>query len=290
MYKNKYFSYLQVAAVVLLTSLSVGCCKEEDRFFATTLQVKAFDADKNELGSQVVKDVTLYVFDKEKTFLGTRELKLSESFTLDFPEHDTLKLVVWGNTGQGNQTITPLKAGDRLDDAFVSLIHTKATLPVAGSPDDLFYVSGDLVTGKNTESVLSLRRKTASVAITARCLREYVGSSEGEFRYVLRKTRDKLNFYGKPTGEDVSYGPASTFNDKGDFVSSVFNILPTDEDLKIDIYHRDVLKATVIADSEGKPLRAVEGRLLNVLVDFQGEISVEVKVTDWGQQEIWKQF
>lgn len=84
--------------------------------------------------------------------------------------------------------------------------------------------------------------------------------------------------------------PEASFNDRGDFVSSVFNILPTEEELRIDIYHRGVLQTTVISDSNGKPLRVSEGRLLNVLVDFDGAISVEVKVTDWGKQEIWKEF
>ncbi|EEC55245.1 hypothetical protein BACEGG_00538 [Bacteroides eggerthii DSM 20697] len=51
-----------------------------------------------------------------------------------------------------------------------------------------------------------------------------------------------------------------------------------------------MLRTTVISDSNGKPLRVSEGRLLNVLVDFDGAISVEVKVTDWGKQEIWKEF
>lgn len=117
-----------------------------------------------------------------------------------------------------------------------------------------------------------------------------MGSSDGDFHYILRKTGNMLDFYGLPNGTDVSYRPEASFNDRGDFVSSVFNILPTEEELRIDIYHRGVLRTTVISDSNGKPLRVSEGRLLNVLVDFDGAISVEVKVTDWGKQEIWKEF
>lgn len=51
-----------------------------------------------------------------------------------------------------------------------------------------------------------------------------------------------------------------------------------------------MLKTTVITDSNGNPLRVSEGRLLNVLVDFQGAVSVDVRVTDWGKQAIWKEF
>lgn len=51
-----------------------------------------------------------------------------------------------------------------------------------------------------------------------------------------------------------------------------------------------MLKTTVIADRNGNPLRVAEGRLLNVLVDFQGAVNVDISVTDWGRQDIWKDF
>ena len=95
-----------------------------------------------------------------------------------------------------------------------------------------------------------------------------MGSSDGDFHYILRKTGSMLDFYGLPNGTDVSYRPEASFNDQGHFVSSAFNILPTEEELRIDIYHRGVLRTTIISDSNGKPLRVAEGRLLNVLVDF----------------------
>ena len=187
-----------------------------------------------------------------------------------------------------------------METAFVSLIQpqTRITYPVAGSPDDLFYGTIDIQTSADGLSAtdalsareLPLRRKVSGVAVTARHLKEYVGSSDGDFHYILRKTGNLLDFYGLPNGTDVSYRPEASFNDRGDFVSSTFNILPTDEELRIDIYHRGVLRTTIISDSNGKPLRVTEGRLLNVLVDFDGAISVEVKVTDWGKEEIWKEF
>lgn len=238
---------------------------------------------------------------KTKTLLDTLHTSLSELVTLDYPGHDVLKLVAWGNGRQGSQTLPALRQGDHLETAFVSLIHqpqTRITYPVAGSPDDLFYGTIDIQTSADALSAtgtlsareLPLRRKVSGVAVTARHLKEYVGSSDGDFHYILRKTGNMLDFYGLPNGTDVSYRPEASFNDRGDFVSSVFNILPTEEELRIDIYHRGVLQTTVISDSNGKPLRVSEGRLLNVLVDFDGAISVEVKVTDWGKQEIWKEF
>lgn len=293
MQKNRFRNCLQMLPVLLFMAfVSVNCTKEDLSGCKPgfPLQVKAFDADDNEVGTETVKDVTLYVFDKDKAFLDTREVILSEYITLDYPDHEHLTVVAWGNSRQGQQTMPALEEGDPLETAFVSLIQTRTILPVVGSPDDLFYGTMDIQAGETSAKVLPVRRKTSGVVVTARYLREFVGSAEGEFRYVLRKSTDKLDFYGKPNGTDVSYSPDAAFDNTGDFVSSIFNILSTDADIKIDIYHRGVLKTTIISDSEGKPLRAVEGRLLNVFVNFKGDVSVDVKVTDWGKKEIWKEF
>lgn len=301
MQKNKFRNCLQILPVLFLMAFVSASCIKDDlsgcpslHVSGLTLQVKAFDADGGTLGSETIKDITLYVFDKDKNLLDTLHTSLSELVTLDYPGHDVLKLVAWGNGRQGSQTLPALRQGDHLETAFVSLIHqpqTRITYPVAGSPDDLFYGTIDIQNAADSSvKELPFRRKVSGVAITARYLKEYVGSSEGDFHCILYKTSDKLDFYGLSSGTDVSYRPDASFNERGDFVSSVFNILPTDEELRIGIYHRGVLKTTIVSDNQGIPLRVAEGRLLNVLVDFKGEISVELKVTDWGKREIWKEF
>lgn len=108
------------------------------------MQVKAFDADGGSLGDETIKDLTLYIFDADKALLDTRNVLLSETVTLDYPGHDNLTLVAWGNGKQGAQSMPALKEGDHLETAFVSLIQTRTTLPVAGSPDDLFYGTIDI--------------------------------------------------------------------------------------------------------------------------------------------------
>ena len=301
MQKNKFRNCLQILPVLFFMAFVSASCIKDDlsgcpspHVSGVTLQVKAFDADGNPLDGGTIKDITLYVFNADKTLLDILHVSLSELVTLDYPGHDNLKLVAWGNGRQGGQTLPALRQGDHLETAFVSLIQpqTRITYPVAGSPDDLFYGTIDIQTSADALSAreLPLRRKVSGVAVTARRLKEYVGSSDGDFHYILRKTGNLLDFYGLPNGTDVSYRPEASFNDRGDFVSSTFNILPTEEELRIDIYHRGVLRTTIISDSNGKPLRVAEGRLLNVLVDFDGAINVEIKVTDWGKEEIWKEF
>lgn len=295
---SKFRNSLGVLVTVLVTAFVVaGCIKEdltgcyEPKF---TLQVRAFDADGKEVGSETVKDVTLYIFDENKKFIDFCQVTLWESVILDYPDHDTLTLVAWGNCKQGHQTMPALQKGDYLETAFVSLIQTQprkiSLIPEAGSPDDLFHGIVNITTNDASGKQLDIRRKTSGVVITTRYLKEYVGTTEGEFSYSLRKSADKLDFYGKPNGMDISYCPDASFNGTDDFVSSIFNILPTDADIKIDIFHQDVLQTTIVSDNQGHPIRAVEGRLLNVFINFKGNISVSVSVTRWGEKEIWKEF
>ena len=151
MQKNKFRNCLQILPVLFLMAFVSASCIKDDlsgcpspHVSGLTLQVKAFDADGGTLGSETIKDITLYVFDKDKNLLDTLHTSLSELVTLDYPGHDVLKLVAWGNGRQGSQTLPALRQGDHLETAFVSLIHqpqTRITYPVAGSPDDLFYGS-----------------------------------------------------------------------------------------------------------------------------------------------------
>ena len=294
MQKNKFHSCLQIVPLLLFMAFVSASCIKDDLSQcekpAFSLQVRAYDADNRPLGPDVVKDVTLYIFDKNKLFLGTQDIRVNETVTADFPGHESLTLVAWGNGGQGHQTKPALRQGDHLETAFVSLIHTRTSLPVAGSPDDLLHGIIDISSGDTSVEELPMRRMTGSVAITARHLRQYAGSGEGEFRYVLRKSTDKLDFYGKPNGSEVCYSPEAAFDANDDFVSSIFHVFPPEHDIRIDIYHRDVLMTTVISDSKGNPLRVETGRLLNVLIDFRGDISVDMIVSEWGKKEIWKEF
>ena len=97
MQKSKFRSCLQMLSVLLLTAfVSVSCIKEDLSECSKpgfSLQVKAFDADNQELASEYVKDITLYIFDKNKLFLDTCEVFLQELVMLDYPGHDSL--TVW---------------------------------------------------------------------------------------------------------------------------------------------------------------------------------------------------
>ena len=140
MQNNKFHYCLHILPILFFMAFVSASCIKDDlsdcpapRTSGFSLQVKAFDADGGSLGSETIKDITLYIFDADKALLDTRNILLSEIVFLDYPGHDNLKLVAWGNGKQGAQSMPALKEGDHLETAFVSLIQTRTTLPVAGS-------------------------------------------------------------------------------------------------------------------------------------------------------------
>lgn len=297
MYNNKSRNCLQVLFILLVMAfVTIGCTKEDisectpDTF---RLTVKAYDAQGKELTVETVKEVTLYVFDQNKQFRGVHtDTKLGQSIVLDYPNHESLIVVAWGNGMQGHQTMPTLTVGDKMETAFVSLSQTKAAMATIQSPDDLFHGVVTLTKeSKKVENNIPIYRKTSSIAITARRLRQYANAGDDNFTYVLRQTGNKLSFEGNEAGELSCYKPQASFiENKDEFTAPIFNILTTDSNIEVDIFHGEIRVVTILKTPDGKPLRAEAGKVLNILIDFTGDISVSVSVTPWGVQQIWKEF
>lgn len=176
MQNNKFHYSLHILPILFFMAFVSASCIKDDlgdcpapRTPGFSLLLKAFDADGGSLDSETIKDITLYIFDADKALLDIRNVLLSETVTLDYPGHDNLKLVAWGNGKQGALLMPALKEGDHLETAFVSLIQTRTTLPVAGSPNDLFYGTIDITPAADASvRELPLRRKVSGVTITAR--------------------------------------------------------------------------------------------------------------------------
>lgn len=296
MQNNKHRNCLQVLFLLIFTAfVTAGCTKEDISQCNTShkFTLKASDADNGDITNpDVVKEIKLYVFDDAKNYLETHNTTIGEVVELNYPHLDKLHIVAWGNLDGGKQKVPTINIGDNLETAFISLHTTKASLPIAQSPDDLFHQDIEVTKEeRKVDNVLTMRRATSSVAITTRKLKEYASVDDDDFSYTLRETTDKLDFYGKPSGtEVVHYRPDAAFDNTGQFVSPIFNILPTTTDIEIDIYHGSDLVASIKDDGKGNPLKAVEGKLLNVLIDFSLSITVKVEVTQWGEQKVWKNF
>lgn len=304
MQNNKFRNYLQMLSVSLVAAFVItGCTKEDlsqciekpDNTYK--LLVKAYDADGVELTTENVKDVALYIFDRDNKFIAIRsEAKLGQSIVLDYPNNDILKVVAWGNGSQGHQAMPTLSVGDKMETAFVSLLNTKATMATIQSPDDLFHGSITLKPeNREMKNTLPIYRKTSGVTITANKLKQHVNASDDDFTYVLRSTGNKINFEGKEAGELSNYIPKASFTEnKDEFIAPLFNILTTASNIEVDIFYGTTKVATVVSAANGEPLRVEAGKVLNILIEFTGDtsadITVKVEVTPWGVEYIWKEF
>lgn len=314
-HRNTYrtaFSALLIAAAML----SVWGCTKEDltECLNPVLNIKAYavvDGGEEEVDDTVISDVSLYVFDEQERFLEYIPCGIRETIALDFPQHKRLHIVSWGNSRCGNLYFPQLKVGTPMSEGFVGLFPADgaSSQSAAGlfssrvggdcytSPDDLFYGKTTLdVEGMTTTSqsiLLSIRRKVASCNVTMVGLQDKFKLTDEELAEVsvnVRETHSTIDFYGRFGGAGAGYRPVGGLNDKGHHITPTFNLFPSvpGEFMTIEIYCADTLLATIAADDSGTKLTAQEGKLLNVLVVFSNQLSVEIKTTPWGEEYVWK--
>ena len=247
-----------------------------------------------------VETLSLYIFDNGQRFLKSLETRVGESLSLYFPDQDTLHVVSWGNLSSEHQQLPQLAAGTPMSEAIIRLIETSppgratTTRSTVDSPDDLFY-SYDVISlqsGTETSHKLQMNRTVGSMAVTLRNLQSYANRYDEHYSLLVRETYDAIDFYGRLTGNKAAYRPTAAFNEQQELVAPLFNLLPShaEGNIEIDVYHQNDLITTVKNDSDGRPLRVLRGQVLNVLVDFKREASVEVSITPWGETQVWKEF
>lgn len=293
--KNRVLRLLPVFA---MAAVATGCgyfsddlsdC--EDNYAFT---IRAYDYQGVQLGRDDVKDVTLFVFDGDSRFLSKKETNINESVSLSTSPGGVLNVVAWGNLREGNQTYTDPQPGDHIDDCFVELkALTRATL-YAMSPGDLFRGMITLSREQQAGNVeLPIYREVGSMTVTVRGLLDPGSTNLDDYRIEVRETYSKVDFRGNPGGARVAYKPAGSFianNGNQDYYVPIFNMLPEPSGVAIDIYHGDTLLHTVTQDSTGNIIAVNKGRLTNVLIDFSVSLSVQVAITDWGSEHLWKEF
>ena len=86
-------------------------------------------------------------------------------------------------------------------------------------------------------------------------------------------------------GGMVGYHPEANMDENGHLHTPVFQTLPTVGGKAYTLYilyNGEVIFSTD-KGSDGKPFVPDIGRLLNIIIDFRGEISAKVIVTPWNQ-------
>lgn len=287
----RYLCYFAAALVM-------SACAKEDMSgctFTCTFTVKAYGENNAELTSDVVSDVILYVFDKDRLFVKEIDAKIGDKVSIDYPEGDEMHVVGWGNLKGNAQERGVINVGEHISSCSnISLKPTTRAHEVCDSPDDLF--SGSITALRNIserELVLPIYRKTGSMNITLLKLQDAAGFYDNDYSIVVRETFNQFDISGNVTGNrTAAYRPTAAFVYNPGLVQTVyyvhdFKLLPDDTGVVIDIYHGSTL-FTTISSCNGLPITIEEGKLTNVLIDFTGSVSVHISMTPWGEKQIWK--
>lgn len=290
---------LRILCLLALTTWFASCIKEDlddcDDRYSLTVRAYAYETGE-ELGSEEVTDLSLYVFDNNLRFLYKIETTIGQKVPVTGPKDENLHIVAWGNLEQGNQSCIDPQPGDRMDDCFVEL-QTQNETRAEGytlSPGDLF--RGGIVLTANDRTgdrVLPIYRTVGSLTVTIRNLQGSTGQTDGDFHIVVRGIYSRIDFDGRATGEETSYLPEGAFasgNRNDEYTVPAFKLLPEESGVEIEIYHGENLVTTVSLDGNGVPIVIEKNRLTNVLINLSTSLGVSVAITDWGSYYYWKEF
>lgn len=295
-YKFRFMPGILYSMFTLL--LLSGCIAEnnDDCFKGVPLKVKLPAG----ISQEAIKDMSLYVFDDKDLLLDILPTNSKEPVILNYPGIPSLHCIALCNTQDGTILVSPLKKGDPLSGGFISLkpsVPARAGKSTFTSPADLFYgelkIENASTSARIEEQVLTVSRMVASMNITVRGLELLSGSNDGDYSLVVHETASRVDFEGRYGGEPASYQFSSRFEAGEDYKIPPFNLFPAPEENKgvtIDIYRNGDLLRSLNTDSGHRPIIPVVGQTLNVLLDFKLSVSVEVELTEWGVETVWKEY
>ena len=142
------------------------------------------------------------------------------------------------------------------------------------------------------EKEMSVSRMVASMNITIRGLELLSQSNEGVYSIVVHETASRVDFEGRYGGDPASYAFSPRFEAGKDYIIPPFNLFPTTagSGISIDIYRNGSLLRSISTDSGNQPILPVVGKTLNVLLNFRLDVDVELALTGWGEEYIWKEY
>jgi hypothetical protein len=296
----KKYIFLLVATL-LLTGLLSSCLKEDfsDCPRPFRLFIKAVDADEVDItDSGDVQQVILFVFNEKGEIVDAVVLDAAAvksrkpvDVKLDYPGHQSLTFVAWGNTGGVE---FPDKASvKQLNDLYAKLkardgkIKEQNQNGIAQSPSDLFQgsLSVPIEYGSiepSGDQTVIIRRKTAQVFISAIHLKQWNGNKEGNYFFRLKESLNTYDQNGNLIGTTVNYIPVSQLQD-GTLTAPIFNTYPTGtgQSYTLEILFDDEVIYTANKGTDGKAFVPEAGRLLNIIIDFRGGLNVVVVITPW---------
>lgn len=292
------FYFLAIAFIV-----SPGCIREDlsdCAFLTLKFKVHVFDESRND-PAEVIDGTQVYVFDS-KGYVKTVEIAdVSNCYAVGLAKSDAVSMTAWGNLRADSIEIPVMYKGMSQIQALLKL---KKSGEYCVEPPDLFFASyrSDYpLTGSAMETpsfnvvgdtvILNLKRIVSSVTITAKHISDSFGTDTAGCYFVVRGTKDAINFNGETFGSVAAYKPPAYFDAERNLKTPVFKILPQEENeyLTVELHRGNEKLFSVYTDSDGELLRAYAGKQLNIVMDFNSEdvnVGISVVITPWG--ETWQ--
>ena len=275
-----------------------GCIAEntDDCFKGIPLKVN-LPAD---ISQETIKDMSLYVFDDKDLLLDILPVNNMEPVILNYPGIPTLHCVSLCNAQDGSMLLCPLKKGDSCSDCFISLKPFASARAgeqsMFTSPADLMHgelkIENKTTSGHVEDQIMDISRMTASINITLRGLQKLTGTEDGNYSLVIHETYSRMDFSCNYGGDPASYCPPMTLAANKDFEVSMCRLFPTinGKGITMDIYHNQSLLKSITTDGSGNPIVPIVGKTTNLLLNFEGSVGVDIKVTGWGETVVWKEY
>lgn len=212
----------------------------EEATFALKLRVQK-DGKDITTGS-AMKSAKLFVFDSENIYVKTINVDLSTILNarqIEFtcPGTDKVTVIAWGGLDENQVNVSDAKL---ISDFTLSL---KENNGIATTPSDLLYGQATL-TANQTKSgectTLFVERKVSQLEIYVTNVVAKLGSSEGDFYFVVRQTGNSFDYQGNMKGEGTEYIIPATVNKMGNLSCDKTPILST-SDVEIEVYRNDIM-------------------------------------------------
>jgi len=300
--------FLTGVIIVLLGAFQSCIFEDMEPCVQYDLTLKIVDSNGLQLPSETVDSIHLFLFDK-KGYVRMVSTGRSNDFTIGYLKEEALTLIAWGNLKKDSLLVPELSRGQLPEEVIITLRQLEA---FAVNPTDLFYARYTVTLGQDEALIgkatslthgvetsdlraakasvdtltLSLERIVASLTITGQYMDRRFGTDTAGYHFVVYSPRDALSFMGTLAGDTARYAPATTMNTAGQLVTPAIRVLPTPVDgaLTVALFRGDSLLYTTSLDSRGKPLRAVAGKQLDILLDFRySYVKVSVDVVPWGE-------
>lgn len=296
-YFNKtLFLFFCIAAALLAT----GCIREDldacPPAYKVTLKVLNNNGEEITAAGDVSR-TTLFIFDENNQYLD--QIKLDKDFIvnkknieLNYPGHNKLNILGWGNLSEEKETVAPLTKGDNISKFQLQL---KTDNAIALHPDSLYqgtqviYLTG---TESNKDQEIAIVPKSSQVSImTYGLLEEGIvtkaeGGSPDDLQYFLYSAENVVDYEGNPVEGEVSYSPDAKFNDENVFTAPYSNTFPF-QDVSVALNLKDQeVTSRIDHDDDGRKLTVPPGQQLLIVMRIKdGKVSVKTKIVPWGYVE-----